>query len=816
MSVKSKSQKEQRSYEVSSWSEWFEMCGPLSEKMEAYESCLRKYHGIREDADGAYKSFAARHSRRFWEKDGPITGHMLKPCFIAGGVGALLGLVGSVMLAVMRGRGIVRGLAGCAPLVALGFVVLLALGIVVQILRVRSVTSQMAAMEDELASGLRYIPAKYRNAFCVDALYHLHADYGVNFYDQALESVDNHIRNNSAVYVPVHILSDVPFSDKAVLDAVASGEDEEAGPDPASIPYLPEDIQSHTHEGAGDAEAELAALIGMEDIKKQVRQLRRRLDFYGTKNAGDSGNNIVMMGPPGTGKSVTARIIAKMFYDFGIIRRNQIVEIDGEYLKSGYVGQTGGRTSAIIQWAKGGMLFIDEAYTLFNERDNSSTGAEAIGVLLKAMEDMRDDLVVCLAGYEDPMNRLLASNEGFASRLRYRLYFEAYDSEELTQIFELFLQKSGTGVTEIEPAAREKVRREFDMMRRSSSFGNARDARNACSELLDLHADRYVEGYTAASDRDVITEGDVDAWLEVRKTKMAQDGRNVLASSKIDESIISTAELMSRTKDGAADWTRTMDSLIGLDRVKEEMLAFKHQADFYKDDALGQEEKPQLNVSFVGPPGVGKTSMAQVFCGMLYEAGYLRVNRFLDINGSWLVANYVGQTKTRTQAVIDYVSSAGIMLFIDEAYLLSTNSGGSGANFGAEAIGVLVDQMEKDPDLVIVFAGYSREMSEFFSVNSGLASRVAKTMHFEPYSVKELMLIFNRMAATKRFKVDKPAWGPIKANFEANMRDPLFGNGRHARQLLQSAIGRHATRWANGEVVPAHRMVIEAQDIDQG
>lgn len=803
--------REQGLLSVSSWEEWFEMCGDLSSDLESYEGYVYRYHDLMSDADARDKAFASRHRRSFWQDDAPVSTHMLVPALIGVGVGAVATFALSAFLKIRAGVPLVAALSASLLALAIGAVIGLVAGVGIQLLRRLMTVRAMANMEERIASGIRYIPPKYRNFFCVDAIYHLHADYGIMFYDEALDAVDRHIANNASNYVPIHVLTDVPFSDTATLDAAS--QDPDAPIDPKSIPMLPDDIEAHTREGARDAEMALAELIGMDEVKAQVRKMKRRLEFYGSKSAGGGGDNCAFLGAAGTGKTATARILTRIFYDFGIIRKNQIVEVDGDYLKSGYVGQTGARTAAIVEWSRGGVLFVDEAYLLFNEKDNSSVGAEATGVLLKAMEDMRDDLVVILAGYEDDMNRLIASNEGFASRIKHKIYFKPYSAEELTEIFELFLRKSGTGVERIEDRARDMLTRELDEESRMPGFGNARTARNACSALLDIHADRYVEGHTPQDMKGTITVGDMEAFIEMQKDKLAADGRNFMATNHVDQSIISVAELKGRTKRGAADWRRAMDAMVGLDQVKAEMLEFKERADFFAEDVMHAGEKPVLNVEFVGPAGTGKTSMAAVFCGMLYESGYIRENSYLDITGDFLKASYVGQTGKRTEAVIEY--SKGMVLFIDEAYLLSASAGG-GHDFGAEAIGVLVDAMEKSRgELVVIFAGYEHEMDVFMGVNSGLASRVAKKMHFSSYSLRELMIIFQRMAAQQRFAVAKQTWPSVKARIEAEMGKDGFGNGRFVRQLLQDCVGRHASRWSRGEIAEGNRYVLEPGDVPE-
>lgn len=810
--------KQRQDIEINSWEEWFESCGTMYPYVVEYQDRLFGYELLMYGKKDVDTKYVRRHKKEFWLEDSIITKHIAK-CL---GIGFLvltgLAFVLLVVMGCFKAPESVS-LSLIIEMMQKHFVKAFIIGLILDIigfggyvLRRKFMIDWFKDMNEYLDKPMHYIPPKYRNAFCLDGFFKFYANYGIENFQQALDVCDEYIRQAAGdnSYVPVHIMADVPYTSNMAESGPGSVSVGDDGDPVVTSDALPKDIKSHTRSGVENADEALNEMIGLVNVKNQVQQMKRRIEFYDGSTSSNSGNNTVLLGAAGSGKTEIARILTKIFYDFGYISKNRIVEVDGEYLKSPYVGQTGERTSAIIEWSLGGVLFIDEAYLLFNEKDNSSVGAEATGVLLKAMEDHRDDFIVILAGYEDGMNRLISSNEGFASRIKYKIYFDPYSDEELTQIFELFLKKSGQKVDKIDPDARKLLKKELDAESKLGGFGNARASRNACDALLDIHADRFIDGLTPEDKKDTITLGDVEAFVEMQRKKFAADGRNFMATSHLDQSIMSMSELRSRTKRGVKDWRRSMAALVGMENIKEQMQALHDRAEFFSGDVVHEEDEiMDLNTLFIGPPGVGKSTVASIFTSMLYELGYVRDNSYLDITGDFLKASYVGQTGKRTEAVIEY--SKGMVLFIDEAYLLM---GDGNNNFGAEAMGVLVDAMEKNRgELVIIFAGYDREMNALLRVNSGLSSRIANVWHFNSYSPKELCQIFARMAAQRKFKVAKECWGKLRALIEQNINDPMFGNARFVRQVLQASISQHATRYAKGLIAEADKFVLEPDDI---
>ena len=241
-----------------------------------------------------------------------------------------------------------------------------------------------------------------------------------------------------------------------------------------------------------DPEQQLDELIGLIDIKKDVKELaaftkvqKMRMD-EGMKSVPVS-LHLVFTGNPGTGKTTVARILGKLYNKIGILSKGQLVEVDRSGLVAGYLGQTAIKVQEVVKSALGGVLFIDEAYSLAQEND--SFGQEAIDTLLKAMEDHRDDLIVIVAGYTQPMEYFIESNPGLKSRFNKYIEFPDYTVDELEKIFYLNCKKYDYVV---EKKAKEEIRKmiEFRRMTKIIDFANAREVRNMFEDIITNQARR--------------------------------------------------------------------------------------------------------------------------------------------------------------------------------------------------------------------------------------------------------------------------------------------------------------------------------------
>lgn len=236
--------------------------------------------------------------------------------------------------------------------------------------------------------------------------------------------------------------------------------------------------------------AELNELVGLKKVKKVLKDLVDLIELKkkskGDLKIKDVNLHMVFLGNPGTGKTTVARIIAEVLYNLGYIAQNKLIEASSKDLVGEFVGQTAPKTMSVVEKALGGVLFIDEAYSLASKGAmGGGYNDEAIATLIQAMENNRDNLVVIFAGYTKEMQAFLDSNSGIVSRIGYTLEFEDYTPDELIEIFKGMMKKSGFTV---EDEAIEEVRKVIEEYKDSKNFGNARFIRNVYEKSILKHA----------------------------------------------------------------------------------------------------------------------------------------------------------------------------------------------------------------------------------------------------------------------------------------------------------------------------------------
>ena len=308
---------------------------------------------------------------------------------------------------------------------------------------------------------------------CADKLGAVCDACGVKKSDRALDPMD-------------YVSSDEPsFMDKAPGRRAEAGGAAEGKKAAAEEPAEKPDFEQLM--------AQLDSLVGLESVKKDVKDLVnlmkvRKLRQEAGLPVPPMSLHMVFMGNPGTGKTTVARLMAGLYAAIGVLSKGQLVEVDRSGLVAGYVGQTALKTQEAVKSALGGVLFIDEAYSLSSGGENDF-GREAIETILKAMEDHRDDLIVIVAGYDKPMEKFLGSNPGLESRFNKYFHFPDYTGEELLAIFKGQCGKNGYALTaEAEQAAGELFRALYE--NRDENFGNGRDVRNCFEDMIVRQSNR--------------------------------------------------------------------------------------------------------------------------------------------------------------------------------------------------------------------------------------------------------------------------------------------------------------------------------------
>ncbi|CAA6803663.1 MAG: Stage V sporulation protein K [uncultured Aureispira sp.] len=533
-----------------------------------------------------------------------------------------------------------------------------------------------------------------------------------------------------------------------------------------------------------EASRELNALIGLETVKKQIDEFSTYLKFLkireekGFKEDNTFNLHTAFLGNPGTGKTTVAKMLGKIYYSLDLLTKGHVHEVGRVDLVGEYIGQTAPKVKKAIDKARGGILFIDEAYALSDRGDEGKDfGKEVIEVLLKEMSDGVGDIAIVFAGYPKEMQGFISSNPGMSSRISGHIHFSDYVPNELMEIAAYAAKKRDVNINEeANVLLHKKVVEAYRS--RDQHFGNARFVNGIIEECKQNMALRLMK----VADFDALKHEDLSTIVLADIEKAFGITNNKKVHIPVDNAALDEA-------------LKELHEMIGLEDVKRDVDEMAKLVRYYTEIGRDVKKAFSMHTVFTGNPGTGKTTVARILVKIYKALGILERGHLVECDRKELVAGYTGQTAIKTSLMIDQAIGGG--LFIDEAYSLT--QGGEG-DFGREAVETLLKRMEDQRgDFIVIAAGYPDEMHKFLEINPGLMSRFDRTLNFPDYTTTDLMEIAQVMFDKESLYLDVESKDHLTKYIEGMLehKHKYFGNARSIRKVVKEIARRQNLRLAS-------------------
>ncbi|MFF7189958.1 right-handed parallel beta-helix repeat-containing protein [Streptomyces sp. NPDC008222] len=612
--------------------------------------------------------------------------------------------------------------------------------------------------------------------------------------DEPVRMHDCEVRDNGGV--PVHQLKSGRVSVQRVdtggapsgrtvtsADAVGGASGPEGGPQP----------QGPRHTGTGPL-AELEALVGLESVKREVtglinlNKMTQRRQEMGLPMPPMS-RHLVFAGPPGTGKTTVARLYGAVLAELGILSQGHIVEVARADLVAQIIGGTAIKTTEVFNKALGGVLFIDEAYTLTNQSRGTGPdfGQEAVETLMKLMEDHRDEVVVIVAGYSAQMDQFLASNPGMASRFARTVEFPNYSPEELVTIVRGLCAKH---YYELSESALDALDCYFEDVPKSDTFGNGRVARQVFEEMISKQASRLAaEPPEDDSELSRLTGADV---ITVPADQADAKGGAGASSPRTGDAAAPARQPGPAGPSGPSVGLRKLAAMTGLDTARA-ALRTRLEALVEAQTQPGRPISAQANVVLEGPLGSGRRALARVYGRCLTEAGLLTTGTVHEVRLSALPVRWPEQPAYRLATALEEAEGGLLVLNLDDAF---------GRRPQAERAAVLdgLSRLAATPGgTVLALCGSPAELRELIRERGEIVYEYAEYLRLDPYTADQAITLTRRQLHGYGFKLSDEAAKVLAASFEAS---PPRGGAWEAHRLAERLAASARTRTVSVSDLP--------------